>query len=141
MESLQFLHFFLPSKKARLFSRDYNFLIANFLLPRLSHMLCKFDRQAKIKAIFFKEKELCWYKLPTLKNAGITKVYTANVYRALRGVCRFFLHYLWKRAVRITENPYTQRENRLRDSLGKFIALHKARYIYIRMSTMHCKYL
>ena len=24
-----------------------------------------------------------------------------------------------------------QRENRLRDSLGKFIALHKARYIYL----------
>ena len=26
---------------------------------------------------------------------------------------------------------FKQRENRLRDSLGKFITLHKARYIYI----------
>ena len=30
-------------------------------------------------------------------------IYTANVYGALRGVCRFSLQYLWKRAVRITE--------------------------------------
>ena len=36
---------------------------------------------------------------------------TANVYGGLRGVCRFSLQYLWKRAVRITGKPYTpQRE-------------------------------
>ena len=33
--------------------------------------------------------------------------HTANVYRALQGVCRFSLQYLWKRAVRITKKPYT----------------------------------
>jgi hypothetical protein len=38
---------------------------------------------------------------------------TANVYRALRGVCRFSLNYLWKRAVRITEKPYTLQRERL----------------------------
>ena len=36
-----------------------------------------------------------------------------NVYWALRGVCRFFLHYLWNRAVRITEKPYTPQRERL----------------------------
>jgi hypothetical protein len=41
-------------------------------------------------------------------------LYTANVYRALLGVCRFFLHYLWKRAVRTTEKPYTPQRERLR---------------------------
>ena len=35
------------------------------------------------------------------------KDYTAHVYGGLRGVCRFSLQYLWKRAVRITEKPYT----------------------------------
>ena len=30
------------------------------------------------------------------------ETHNANVYRALWGVCRFSLHYLWKRAVRIT---------------------------------------
>ena len=46
------------------------------------------------------------------KNLG--RCYTANVYRALRGVCRFSLHYLWKRAVRITEKPYTPQRDWLR---------------------------
>ena len=39
--------------------------------------------------------------------------YTANVYRALRGVCRFSLQYLWKRTVRITKKPYTPQRERL----------------------------
>ena len=39
--------------------------------------------------------------------------YTENVYRALRVVCRFSLQYLWKRAVRITEKPYTPQRERL----------------------------
>ena len=39
--------------------------------------------------------------------------YTVNVYRALRGVYRFLLQYLWKRAVRITEKPYTPQRERL----------------------------
>ena len=29
----------------------------------------------------------------------------SNAYRALQGVCRFSLQYLWKRAVRIPEKP------------------------------------
>ena len=33
-------------------------------------------------------------------------LYTANVYRDLRGSCRFFLRYLWKRVVGITEKPF-----------------------------------
>ena len=39
--------------------------------------------------------------------------YTANVYRGLRGLHRFSLQYLWKRAVRITEKPYTPQRERL----------------------------
>ena len=40
-----------------------------------------------------------------------TCIYTVNVYRGLRGVHRFSLQYLWKRAIRITKKPYTlQRE-------------------------------
>ena len=39
---------------------------------------------------------------------------TVNVYRRLRGVHRFSLQYLWKRAVRITEKPYTPQRERLR---------------------------
>ena len=38
---------------------------------------------------------------------------TVNVYRRLRGVHRFSLQYLWKRAVRITEKPYTPQRERL----------------------------
>ena len=45
-------------------------------------------------------------------NVQIT-TYTANVYRALRGVCRFSLQYLWKRAVRTTEKPDTPQRERL----------------------------
>ena len=37
------------------------------------------------------------------------QVYNANVYRVIRGSHRFFLQYPWKRAVRITEKPYTPR--------------------------------
>ena len=37
----------------------------------------------------------------------------ANVYRELRGPCRENLQYLWKRAVRITEKPYTPQRERL----------------------------
>ena len=44
--------------------------------------------------------------------------YTANVFRALRGVCRFSLQYLWKRAVRITKKPYTPQRERLCMLLG-----------------------
>jgi hypothetical protein len=40
-------------------------------------------------------------------------LYTANVYRALQGVCRFSLQYLWKRAVRTTEKPDTPQRERL----------------------------
>jgi hypothetical protein len=41
----------------------------------------------------------------------VKESYTVNVYRALQGVDRFSLQYLWTRAVRITEKPYTpQRE-------------------------------
>ena len=40
--------------------------------------------------------------------------YTANVYRELRGTCRENLQYPWKRAVRITEKPYTPQRERLR---------------------------
>ena len=36
-----------------------------------------------------------------------------NVYRGLRGVHRFSLQYLWKRAVRITEKPYIHQRERL----------------------------
>ena len=43
-----------------------------------------------------------------------THKYTANVYRELRGTCRENLQYLWKRAVRITEKPYTPQRERLR---------------------------
>ena len=39
--------------------------------------------------------------------------YTANVYRELQGTCRENLQYLWKRAVRITEKPYTPQKERL----------------------------
>ena len=39
--------------------------------------------------------------------------YTANVYRSLRGVCRFSLQYLWKKAIRITEKPFTHQRERL----------------------------
>ena len=39
--------------------------------------------------------------------------YTANVYRGLQGVHRFSLQCLWKRAVRITEKPYTPQRERL----------------------------
>ena len=39
--------------------------------------------------------------------------YTANVYRGLRVSVGFFLQYLWKRAVRITEKPYTLQRERL----------------------------
>ena len=42
------------------------------------------------------------------------RVYIANVYRELRGTCRENLQYLWKRAVRITEKPYTPQRERLR---------------------------
>ena len=41
----------------------------------------------------------------------VFSVYTANVYRDLR--FRFFLQYLWKRAVRITKKPYTPQRERL----------------------------
>ena len=41
------------------------------------------------------------------------KHHTANVYRGLRGFHRFSLQYLWKRAVRITEKPYTPQRERL----------------------------
>ena len=38
----------------------------------------------------------------------------------LRGSCRFSLQYLWKRAVRITEKPYTyQRERLIEYVVGK----------------------
>jgi hypothetical protein len=50
-------------------------------------------------------------KYNTYKETDIK--YTANVYRALQGVCRFSLHYLWKRTVRITEKPYTHQRERL----------------------------
>ena len=40
--------------------------------------------------------------------------HTANVYRELWGTCRENLQYLWKRAVRITEKPYTPQRERLR---------------------------
>ena len=33
--------------------------------------------------------------------------------RGLQGICRFSLPYLWKRAVRITEKPYTPQRKRL----------------------------
>ena len=48
-----------------------------------------------------------------LRDANAIFLYTANVYRGLRGVCRFSLQYLWKRAVRITEKPYTLQRERL----------------------------
>ena len=40
-------------------------------------------------------------------------IYTVKVYRGLRGVCRFSLQCLWKRAVRITEKLYTPERERL----------------------------
>ena len=40
--------------------------------------------------------------------------YTANVYRDLWGSHRFYLQYLWERAVRITEKSYTPQRERLR---------------------------
>ena len=45
--------------------------------------------------------------LPGLIHFWLQSFYTANVYRSLQGVCRFSLQYLWNRAVRITEKPYT----------------------------------
>ena len=44
--------------------------------------------------------------------------YTVNVYRGLSGVLRFSLQFLWKRAVRITEKPYSPQRERLRMLLG-----------------------
>ena len=41
------------------------------------------------------------------------KNHTANVYRELQGPCRKNLQYLWKRAVRIAEKPYTPQRERL----------------------------
>ena len=40
-------------------------------------------------------------------------IYTANLYRGLRSVHMVSLQYLWKRAVRITEKPYTHPRERL----------------------------
>ena len=49
----------------------------------------------------------CVYKIHFITN-------TANVYRELRETCRENLQYLWKRAVKITEKPYTPQRERLR---------------------------
>ena len=50
--------------------------------------------------------------------------HTANVYRDLWGSHRFFMQYLWKRAVRITENPYTPQRKRLCMLQGKPMDTH-----------------
>ena len=56
----------------------------------------------------------CPKKNPTgVLNTNSDPNYTADVYRALRGVCRFSLKYLWKRTIRITEKPYTPQRERL----------------------------
>ena len=47
-----------------------------------------------------------------LREVGMDKR-TANVYRDLRGACRFSLQYIWKGAVKITETPYTPQRERL----------------------------
>ena len=41
------------------------------------------------------------------------KLYTAFVYRGIRGSSRFSLQYLWKMAVRIREKPYIHQRERL----------------------------
>ena len=46
---------------------------------------------------------LVYEMVMTILRIFILYTITANVYRGLRGVCRFFLQYLWKRAVRITK--------------------------------------
>ena len=50
-------------------------------------------------------------------SGGLWNSYTANVYGGLRGVCRFSLQYLWKRAVRITQKPCTPQREEYRVSL------------------------
>ena len=68
--------------------------------------------------------------------------YTANVYRGLWGVCRFSLQYLWKRAVRITEKPYTpQREKGKSYSYCQLLPLGYENKSYIEADLEHSNYL
>ena len=76
-----------------------------------SDVICVFSRD---RNIMLNNTNFCYFLTCLLdcESSWIFHVsYTANVYRDLRGSHMFFLQYLWKRAVRITEKPYTpQRE-------------------------------
>ena len=53
--------------------------------------------------------------------------YTANVYRDLRGVHRFSLQYLLKKAVRITEKPYNSSKGKIVYVVGKPCNMYRLR--------------
>ena len=57
----------------------------------------------------------------------VSLLFTANVYKALRGVCRFSLHYLWKRAIRITEKPSTPKREKKLYVVGKPFNIYRLR--------------
>ena len=82
-------------------SRD-KFLLASDIMISVTRLFI-ITMQVLISEIFEIHKKMC----VLFKREFKWYTYTANVNRNLRGSHRFFLQYLWKRAVRITEKLYT----------------------------------
>ena len=97
------------------FPRHKCFLLQNLLTKKL-HNCGHFGQCTVLHIDYLYRQEgqkwsIIWWLVAT--HSLSQAVYTVNVYRGLLDVHRFSLQYRWKRAVRITEKPYTHQRERL----------------------------